>query len=69
MRDFDYRARKILLLLTKPFVHERALQQAIGRVGRHREIGKVFRLKDVELIDDAAKAEYVARITENSRLL
>ena len=69
MRGFDYHARKILLLLTKPFVHERALQLAICRVGRHGDIGKVLRLKDVKLIDDAANAEYMARINENSRLL
>jgi hypothetical protein len=63
MRGFDYRSsRGIELLLCRPFKHERALAQALGRVGRYIDYAKRFKLPGLELVDKNHKALYIGSL-------
>ncbi len=63
MRGFDYRSsRGIDLLLCRSFDHERALAQALGRVGRSNDYGKRFKLPGLALVDKDRKAAYIGSL-------
>ena len=51
MRGYEYRAGRIDLLLTVQFEHEGAVMQAIGRVGQHKDKGRVFKLPGLQLVN------------------
>jgi hypothetical protein len=36
-----------------------------GRVGRHNDVGTVFKLTEMSLIKEKLKAEYVKKITDS----
>ncbi len=63
MRGFDYRcSHGIELLLCRSFDHERALAQALGRVGRYNDYGKRYRLPGLELVNKDLKAAYIGSL-------
>ena len=63
MRGYEYRAGRIDLLLTVQFEHEGAVMQAIGRVGHHKDKGRVFKLPGLQLVNSRLKCDYIGAIS------
>lgn len=65
MRGFDYRCKSgIDLLICRPFDHDRAYEQGIGRVGRYDEPSKLFIVPGICQIDAEKQLQHMTQLAK-----